>query len=67
MLASGPNLTVQLDHIHAGISFRDGEERSEVGAAGCKDRTVGFEVSAAHHYDAVAQLTVHPLVVQLLE
>lgn len=67
MFASGPNLAVQLDHIHASISLGDGEERSEVGAAGCKNRAVGFEVSAAHHYDAVAQLTVQPLIVQLLE
>lgn len=38
-----------------------------MGAAGRQHRAVGLEVPAAHHDDAVAQLTVDTLVVELLE
>ncbi|KAG8014821.1 DNA-directed RNA polymerase I subunit RPA49, partial [Nibea albiflora] len=62
-----PNLAVQLDHVHAGVSLSDGKQGSEVGAAGRQNRAVGLEVSAAHHDDAVAQLTVDALIVELLE
>lgn len=64
---SDSNLTIQLYHIHAGISFCHSEQGSEMGATGCQDRAVGLEVSAAHHNDTVPQLTVDTLVVELLE
>ncbi len=38
-----------------------------MGAAGCQHRAVGLEVSAAHHDDTVAQLTMDTLIVELLE
>lgn len=38
-----------------------------MGAAGCQHRAVGLEVSAAHHDDTVAQLTVDTLIVELLK
>lgn len=64
---SDTHLTVQLDHVHAGVSLCHSEQGSEVGAAGCQHRAVGLEVSATHHDDTVPQLTMDTLVVELLK
>lgn len=62
-----PNLAVQLDHVHAGVSLRNSKQGSEVGAAGCQDRAVGLEMSAPHHDDTIPQLTMDTLIVELLK
>jgi len=64
---SDSHLAVQLDHVHTCISLCHCKQGSEVGAAGCQHRAVGLKVSAAHHDDTVAQLTVDTLIVELLE
>lgn len=56
-----------MDHPRAGVSLSCGEQGSEMRAAGGEHGAVGLKMTTAHHDDAVTQLSMQPLEVQLLK